>query len=187
MKNHLEPICLYFTEAASARHINDWRFCDLQRAKVWMRLSVLLLLDSLYNPMTKIASSAAKKVIRINTHQSWGGTFRTAEGEIWRIPISKWKLAAKALKLLKVSSFKCGELNNVVALVRFMERSRMWNEKLLCNLLWRIKPTRRERKGTRLCIFRVVRHWSRLPREAVDDPSLGAFKTTLDGALVSLI
>ena len=30
----------------------------------------------------------------------------------------------------------------------------------------------------------VVRHWSRLPREAVDAPSLELFKARLDGALV---
>ncbi|KFZ48228.1 hypothetical protein N321_09782, partial [Antrostomus carolinensis] len=34
---------------------------------------------------------------------------------------------------------------------------------------------------------RVVRHWHRLPREAVDAPSLKAFKARLDGALGSLI
>jgi len=30
-------------------------------------------------------------------------------------------------------------------------------------------------------------HWHRLPREAVDAPSLEAFKARLDGALGSLI
>ena len=34
---------------------------------------------------------------------------------------------------------------------------------------------------------RVVRCWNRLPREAVDAPSLQVFKTRLDGALGSLI
>ncbi|KFQ30513.1 hypothetical protein N332_01589, partial [Mesitornis unicolor] len=34
---------------------------------------------------------------------------------------------------------------------------------------------------------RVVRHWHRLPREAVDAPSLEAFKAKLDGALSSLV
>ncbi|KFQ70238.1 hypothetical protein N335_04089, partial [Phaethon lepturus] len=34
--------------------------------------------------------------------------------------------------------------------------------------------------------MRVVRHWNRLPREAVDVPSLEAFKARLDGALSSL-
>ncbi|KFZ48204.1 hypothetical protein N321_06910, partial [Antrostomus carolinensis] len=34
---------------------------------------------------------------------------------------------------------------------------------------------------------RVVRHWNRLPREAVDAPSLKAFQARLDGALSSLI
>ncbi|KFR05657.1 hypothetical protein Y956_02777, partial [Nipponia nippon] len=35
--------------------------------------------------------------------------------------------------------------------------------------------------------MRVVRHWKRLPREAVDDPSLEAFKVRLDRALSNLI
>jgi len=33
----------------------------------------------------------------------------------------------------------------------------------------------------------MVRHWHRLPREAVDVPSLKMFKARLDGALGSLI
>ncbi|KFR16292.1 hypothetical protein N306_01990, partial [Opisthocomus hoazin] len=35
--------------------------------------------------------------------------------------------------------------------------------------------------------MRVVRHWHRLPREAVDSPSLAVFKARLDGALSSLV
>ena len=35
--------------------------------------------------------------------------------------------------------------------------------------------------------MRVVRCWNRLPRDAVDAPSLAAFKTRLDGALGSLV
>ena len=34
---------------------------------------------------------------------------------------------------------------------------------------------------------RVVTHWNRLPKEAVDAPSLEAFKATLDVALGSLV
>jgi len=35
--------------------------------------------------------------------------------------------------------------------------------------------------------MRVVRHWNRLPREAVDAPPLELFKVRLDGALSTLI
>ncbi|KFV71259.1 hypothetical protein N307_10527, partial [Dryobates pubescens] len=34
---------------------------------------------------------------------------------------------------------------------------------------------------------RVVRHWNRLPREILDDPSLKAFKARLDEALGNLV
>ena len=34
---------------------------------------------------------------------------------------------------------------------------------------------------------RVVRHWHRLPREAVDAPSLETLKVRLDGALSNLM
>ena len=34
---------------------------------------------------------------------------------------------------------------------------------------------------------RVVRYWNRLPRKAVDAPSLEVFKARLDGALGSLV
>ena len=35
--------------------------------------------------------------------------------------------------------------------------------------------------------MRVVRHWNRLPREAVGVPSLAVFKARLDGALSNLV
>ncbi|KFR02416.1 hypothetical protein N306_06927, partial [Opisthocomus hoazin] len=35
--------------------------------------------------------------------------------------------------------------------------------------------------------MRVVRHWPRLPREAVTAPSLAVFKARLDGALSNLV
>ncbi|KFW70722.1 hypothetical protein AS28_13989, partial [Pygoscelis adeliae] len=35
--------------------------------------------------------------------------------------------------------------------------------------------------------MRVMRHWSRLPREVVDAPSLEVFKARLDGALSNLV
>ncbi|KFP52839.1 hypothetical protein N323_10363, partial [Cathartes aura] len=34
---------------------------------------------------------------------------------------------------------------------------------------------------------RCVRHWNRLPREAVDAPSLEVFKAKLDGVLSNLV
>ncbi|KGL85957.1 hypothetical protein N301_03036, partial [Charadrius vociferus] len=47
----------------------------------------------------------------------------------------------------------------------------------------------RFRLDTRKKFFtlRVVRHWNRLPREAVDAPTLEAFKARLDGALSNLV
>ncbi|KFQ06321.1 hypothetical protein N330_06022, partial [Leptosomus discolor] len=35
--------------------------------------------------------------------------------------------------------------------------------------------------------LRVVRHWNRLPKEAVDAPPLEVFKTRLDRALSKLV
>ncbi|KFV96687.1 hypothetical protein N327_04437, partial [Fulmarus glacialis] len=35
--------------------------------------------------------------------------------------------------------------------------------------------------------MRVVKHWHRLPKEAVDAPSLETFKVRLEGALSNLI
>jgi len=35
--------------------------------------------------------------------------------------------------------------------------------------------------------MRVVKHWHKLPREAVDAPSLKVFKARLDGALSNLV
>ncbi|KFV45673.1 hypothetical protein N341_00528, partial [Tyto alba] len=47
----------------------------------------------------------------------------------------------------------------------------------------------RFRLDTRKKFFtvRVVRHWHRLPREAVAAPSLEGFKARLDGALRNLV
>ncbi|KFQ35819.1 hypothetical protein N332_01141, partial [Mesitornis unicolor] len=39
----------------------------------------------------------------------------------------------------------------------------------------------------KLFTVRVVRHWNRLPREAVDAPSLKVFKARLDRALSNLV
>ncbi|KFV50650.1 hypothetical protein N341_10176, partial [Tyto alba] len=39
----------------------------------------------------------------------------------------------------------------------------------------------------KLFTVKVVRHWGRLPREAVDAPSLEVFKARLDGALSNLV
>ncbi|KFO99615.1 hypothetical protein N300_08410, partial [Calypte anna] len=47
----------------------------------------------------------------------------------------------------------------------------------------------RSRLDTRKKLFtmKVVRYWNRLPKEAVDAPSLGVFKARLDEALCSLV
>jgi len=56
-----------------------------------------------------------------------------------------------------------------------------------------IVPTKlkegRFRLDTRKTFFtmKVVRHWHRVPREAVAAPSLAVFKTRLDGALSNLV
>ncbi|KFW78754.1 hypothetical protein N305_01374, partial [Manacus vitellinus] len=39
----------------------------------------------------------------------------------------------------------------------------------------------------KLFTVRVLRHWNRLTREAVDAPSLQVFKARLDGALSHLV
>ncbi|KFR16875.1 hypothetical protein N306_02956, partial [Opisthocomus hoazin] len=39
----------------------------------------------------------------------------------------------------------------------------------------------------KLFTMRVVKHWNRLPREAVDAPSLEVLKARLDGALSNLV
>ncbi|KFM13301.1 hypothetical protein AS27_06479, partial [Aptenodytes forsteri] len=41
--------------------------------------------------------------------------------------------------------------------------------------------------GEKFFTMRVVGHWHRLPREAVDAPSLEVFKVRLDGALSNLV
>ena len=46
----------------------------------------------------------------------------------------------------------------------------------------RFRLDRRKKFSTR-----VVRHWHRLPREAVAAPSLEGFKARLDGALSNLV
>ncbi|KFU94068.1 hypothetical protein M959_00708, partial [Chaetura pelagica] len=40
---------------------------------------------------------------------------------------------------------------------------------------------------SKLFSVRVVRHWNRLPREAVEAPSLEVFKARLGGALSKLV
>jgi len=39
----------------------------------------------------------------------------------------------------------------------------------------------------KFCTHRVVTHWNRLPKEAMNDPSLEAFKTRLDMPLGSVV
>jgi len=39
----------------------------------------------------------------------------------------------------------------------------------------------------KFCTIRVVKHWNRLPREAVEAPSLETFTARLDGSLSNLV
>jgi len=41
--------------------------------------------------------------------------------------------------------------------------------------------------GKKFFTMRVVKHWTRLPREAVAAPFLAVFKARLDGALSNLV
>ncbi|KFR09836.1 hypothetical protein N306_03155, partial [Opisthocomus hoazin] len=41
--------------------------------------------------------------------------------------------------------------------------------------------------GKKFFTMRVVKHWHRLPREAMAAPSLSVFKARLDGALSNLV
>ena len=41
--------------------------------------------------------------------------------------------------------------------------------------------------GKNFFTVRVTEHWNRLPREAVESPSLGIFKTCLDAYLCNLL
>ena len=53
----------------------------------------------------------------------------------------------------------------------------------------RFRLSIRKKLAIRKKVFtlRVMRYWKRLPREAVDAPSLEVFKARLDGALSNLI
>ncbi|KFV60376.1 hypothetical protein N341_02064, partial [Tyto alba] len=52
---------------------------------------------------------------------------------------------------------------------------------------FKLKESRfRLRVRKKFFTMRVVKHWNRLPREAVDAPSLESFKVRLDGALSNL-
>jgi len=42
-------------------------------------------------------------------------------------------------------------------------------------------------RRTKFVAMRMVRHWNRLPREAVDAPSLEVFKARLNGAVSNLV
>lgn len=41
--------------------------------------------------------------------------------------------------------------------------------------------------GKKFCILRVMRHWNRLPREAVDVPTVEVFEARVDKALRNLV
>ena len=50
-----------------------------------------------------------------------------------------------------------------------------------------LQKSRQETLRDGFFTMRVLRHWNRLPREAVDAPSLEVFKVRLDRALSNLI
>jgi len=76
--------------------------------------------------------------------------------------------------------YRCGTINRITSL------------KLMCSDRTRGNGSKLKEGRSRLDIrkkfftIRVVRHWHRLPREAVAAPSLEVFKARLDGALSAL-
>jgi len=44
-----------------------------------------------------------------------------------------------------------------------------------------------QKKNSQIVRLRVVRHWHRLPRKAVEAPQLEVFKARLDSALSNLV
>jgi len=47
--------------------------------------------------------------------------------------------------------------------------------------------SRKKDQGKNFFTLRVTKHWNRLPREAVESPSLEIFETRLDKVLYSLL
>jgi len=74
-------------------------------------------------------------------------------------------------------------------LIRKMERlfTRACSDRTRCRG-FKLKEGRfRSAIMKKIFTMRVVRHWNKLPREAVNAPSLEVFKARLDGALRNLV
>ena len=65
--------------------------------------------------------------------------------------------------------------------------ARTWSDRTRGNGFKLEECSFRSDRRKRFCTVRVVRHWPRLPREAVDAPSLEVFKARWDGALSNLV
>ncbi|GAB0188981.1 hypothetical protein GRJ2_001363400 [Grus japonensis] len=118
----------------------------------------------------------AMKMIRGLEHLSYEGRLR----ELGLFSLEKRRLQGDliaAFKCLKGAYRKAGE--GVF--------TRAWSNRTRGNGLKLKRGRFRLDIKKKFFTMRVVRHWNRLPREAVDAPSLEVFKARLDGVLGNLV